>query len=122
MLKKVLPMDPYGSKVTLLYGTRAECNAFLWKELRDERESIGPACRAHTTEWTPTNGSPIHYVSVIKEQTRNRFGRLAALGHEILHVVLAVLEFRGVKITTDNDEPVAYYFEWLFRHCAREIW
>jgi hypothetical protein len=120
--KKLLPRDPYGSSITLLWGSREEINAFLKRVLGSDYPDIKPAVRAHTTEWTPTGRSPIHYVSVIREECNDRFARLAALGHELLHVTLAVLEFRGVQITTENDEPVAYYFEWLFRHCAKEVW
>lgn len=124
--KKRLPMDPYGSTITLLWGSRDELNAYLWKTLHHEsdaqRESIRPMVRAHTTEYAPYGKTPIYYVSVVQEQSNDRFERMAALGHELLHVTLSILEFRGVKITTDNDEPVAYYFEWLFRLCAKEIW
>lgn len=120
--KKLLPRDPYGSKVTLLWGSRGECNAFLRQRLGRDYEGIREAVRAHTTEWTPKGDSPIHYVSIVREESRDRFERLGALGHELVHVVLAILEHRGVKITSDNDEPVAYYFEWLFRNCAKEVW
>lgn len=120
--KKLLPRDPYGSSITLLWGSRDECNAFLRQRVGKDYEGIREACRAHTTEWTPQGQSPVHYVSVVREKSRNRFDRLGALGHELIHVALAVLEFRGVKVTTENDEPVAYYFEWLFRNCAREVW
>ena len=120
--KKILPDDPYGSNITLLWGTRDELNAFLRTKLDGGAREIGPASYAHTTEWTPTNHAPIHYVSIVRERSRNRFDRMGVLGHELIHVALAVLEFRGVKFTTENDEPVAYYFEWLFRNCAREVW
>jgi len=124
--KKVLPKDVYGSWIMLLQGTRDELNGYLWRQLKHEpdasREQIGPAARAHTTEYTPSGRVPIYYIAVVQGKSRDRFDLLAALGHECLHVVLSVLEFRGVKITTDNDEPVTYYFEWLFRLCAREVW
>jgi hypothetical protein len=120
--KKLLQKDVYGSSITLLYGTRQECIAFLRKAMGEKDYSIGISSRAHTTEWRPSNGSQVHYVSLVKEHCSNRFDRLAALGHELLHVVLAILEYRGVKITSDNDEPVTYYFEWLFRICAKEVW
>jgi hypothetical protein len=120
--KKMLPKDPYGSVILLAWGSRSELNGYLNRRLKTKREHIGPAVRAHVTEFTPADCVPIYFVCVVVEKNKDRFNRLAALAHEILHVVLAVLEFRGVKTTTDNDEPAAYYFEWLFRLCAKEVW
>lgn len=120
--KKLLPKDPYGSCITLLWGSNSEVNAFLRKRLGNDYEGIRSATRAHTTEHTPTDGAPIHYVSIIREKCPDRLERMAVLGHELLHVVLATLEFRGVHVTSENDEPVAYYFEWLFRQCAGFVW
>jgi hypothetical protein len=122
-LKKViLPDDPYGSDITLLWGTRAELNAFLRKELEGGAREIRPESFAHTTEWTANGHAPVHYVSIVKRDNRTRVDRLAALAHELIHVTLGILEFRGLNITTENDEAVAYYYEWLFRHCAAEVW
>lgn len=122
MKRKKLPLDPYGSTITLLWGTCDELNAYLRRTLGSDYVGIRPAARAHTTEWTPIGKAPIHYVSIVTDKSVGKFEMLGALAHELIHVALAILEFRGIKLESANDEPIAYYYEWLFRNCARELW
>lgn len=35
--------------------------------------------------------------------------------HECLHCAIYLLNNRGIKINSKNDEPFCYYAEWLFR-------
>lgn len=37
----------------------------------------------------------------------------SAIAHEGLHVVNMLFEDRGVKLSTDNDEPSAYMLSWV---------
>ena len=37
----------------------------------------------------------------------------STIAHEMVHVALMVLEYRGIKITEENSEPMAYLVQYL---------
>lgn len=41
------------------------------------------------------------------------------LAHEAVHIAGGVLENRGVKFASDNDEALAYTMEFILRECRR---
>lgn len=42
-----------------------------------------------------------------------------SLAHECIHAANYGLKARGVKISTSNDETLAYLVEWLFERCMK---
>jgi hypothetical protein len=43
------------------------------------------------------------------------------LAHECIHLAVRVLYDRGINITVKNDEPLAYYHNYLFRTLWNEM-
>jgi hypothetical protein len=48
-------------------------------------------------------------------------GQIATLVHECLHVTTALLEDRGVPITRENDETMAYTLDCVFRKLLQSM-
>ncbi len=46
---------------------------------------------------------------------------LAALTHECVHIAGWILGNRGIKITPDNDEPLTYLTEYIFKNCVKHL-
>ena len=38
----------------------------------------------------------------------------ATIVHEAIHLTNLIFRDRGIKISTDNDEPQAYFTDWIF--------
>jgi hypothetical protein len=121
--RKQLLKDPYGADVWLLFGTTKDLNAFFHRKF-DREEHIGPHVRANFCEYTPDDPKkyPLYYISLVKDRSEGRFDWAACLAHEIIHLVTAVFDKRGVQYDHSHDEAFAYYHEWIFRQCLREVW
>lgn len=64
---------------------------------------------AHTFVQASSNDNSVY---VVFNTTSNITD--AVIAHEYVHVASIVLGDRGVVADLDNDEPVAYFVEWLF--------
>lgn len=120
MKRKRLMPDPYGADIWFLYGTAEELNKFF-KRTTGADEEIAPGVRGHYTPHD-VDGKITRYISIPTDRNRNRFDRIGVLCHEVTHAAMCILSDRGIKVSRKNDEAFAYYHEWLFRQCAREIW
>ena len=120
MIKKRLVEDPYGSDVWLFVGSSAEITAVLDRRFHDE---MPPDARAYHTCYPSSKSSDgeVHVVCVSTDRTKDKLDRICVAAHECVHLTFDILEKRGIACDSENDEPFAYYHEWLFRQCAAEI-
>ncbi len=68
---------------------------------------------------TLKDGAKGHLVSVKNFDWSSK--QMAILGHEIVHLVFAILSHKGVPIRTENDETFAYLWECYFRQAVKKI-
>lgn len=61
-------------------------------------------------------GNPTQYLLWVRESDD-----IAVLAHECVHLAIRILHDRGVVVTVDNDEPLAYYHNYLFRILWNEM-
>ena len=45
----------------------------------------------------------------------------ATIAHEILHIAINVFKHVGIKLDYDNQEPLNYYFDYLFESTLKEL-
>ena len=118
---------PYGSDIVFLMGTTAELNSYIKRHLPG-CEPLGGHQRAHCIVEPPRNAHDFyhHYIALQLNQVRassdRHFELAATLGHEALHCANDILERHGVKTPADNDEPLTYYFEFIFRQVLSFAW
>jgi hypothetical protein len=118
--KKLLP-DVYGSAIWLLVGTAEELNRHFERKTGQDGP-LKEGVRGHYSPCTDAEGNTLRFIFLPTDRNRNKFERVAILSHEVTHAVMCVLSDRGVQISHENDEAFAYYHEWLFRQCLREVW
>lgn len=71
---------------------------------------------------TQTLENSEEYVSVIwMPRFDNSVDSYGTLAHECLHVAIRAMDRLGIPITEDNQEPIAYYFEFLFKELLSEL-
>ncbi len=92
--------DVYDFNVRLFIGQVDKMNDYL-PELNITKATDGK------TWWNPDTGSLSVWIQ--------KKGDFDVLAHELIHVISALLETRGIKFDPDNDEPIAYLMTWLFR-------
>lgn len=46
---------------------------------------------------------------------------IGCIAHEALHCANAILEERGIRSPTENDEPLAYMVGWLVRNICEQM-
>ena len=47
---------------------------------------------------------------------------MGSLAHECLHRAIEVLDYCGVKLDPHNDEPLTYYFSYIFEQCYEVLY
>ena len=101
----------YNCGVTVLYGTNKEAE----KEYKKTRFYL-----EHNYEWTSNNRTggktiygegidPFLWINSDIEQYQLQ----GTIAHEVMHVVCAICEYRGIEFRTENDEVLAYLTEWI---------
>ena len=73
---------------------------------------------------TATNGQMVSWggyfiVWVDKNVTIDKY--FPILVHELLHYCIAVLDDRGVPVTSENDEDIAYFHEKMLKECMKKL-
>lgn len=124
MKRKKLLKDLYGADIVFLFGTAKEVEAFVCRRHGDGF-TIRPGVRANFCTFTPNDPKlyPIHYITLIKGRGRgDRFDHAGCLAHECSHAVFEIFQMRGIPCDKEHDEQFAYYHEWLFRQCLKEVW
>lgn len=51
----------------------------------------------------------------------NKFENLGALCHECVHAANFILNDRGIKQDTNNDEALTYLAQWVFEKCLKHM-
>lgn len=98
--------DPiYGFDLTLLVGDKEWYESYCEKRFADAEKSDNQggesfvSSEAKSYIWLPK----INFTSA----------NYGALSHELLHITLRVMEKIGFKFSYDNQEPIAYYLEYM---------
>ena len=111
MLKIEIVSELYGLKTVLIIGSYKSYQDYINKRfgLNDEVEQKYFGGETQTLE------SSKEYVSVIWLPRFNAsVDSYGTLAHECLHVAIRAMDRLGIPIREDNQEPIAYYFEFLF--------
>jgi len=48
-------------------------------------------------------------------------GNYSTIAHEVLHATFQTLNMIGVKLDYNNQEPINYYFDYLFGECLDKL-
>lgn len=110
MLKIEIVSEQYGLKNVLLIGAYSDYRRYVKKrfDIDDKSEQMNFGGETQTLE------NSKEYVSVIwlprYDFSVNSFGTLA---HECLHVAIRAMNRLGIPVTEDNQEPIAYYLDFL---------
>lgn len=124
MIRRRLPQDVYNRCVTLLYGSVAEINAVLMRDVRniDEPPESAPVLTTSSLgKWVCYchNGYDADYLCIVARGTLA--GQMAVLAHEALHCASHALRKAGIAHTEDTEEAYCYYQQWLVAQCAMRM-
>lgn len=101
----------YNCNVTVLYGTNKQAE----KEYKKTRFYL-----EHKYEWASDNRTggktiygegidPFLWINSEVEQYQLQ----GTIAHEVMHVVCAICDYRGIEFRTENDEVLAYLTEYI---------
>ncbi len=118
MINRRLPSNVYRREITLLYGTTAEINAVLRKQLGADGHAL---CLETCSEgkWIcyARGGFEADYICVVRN--RSRAAEFSALAHEVLHHVGHTMRTAGVPFTAETEEAYCYYHHWVTDQCLQ---
>jgi hypothetical protein len=95
-----------------------------WVDVFTSRENMAKWFTARGETWEPNKGIQGNAVRYTDPAGVKWFlsylppdATVENLAHECLHLAWDILDARGVKVTADNDEPLAY----LMAHLLRQV-
>lgn len=113
MFKKDIYDDIYYSHFKLIVATEKELEKYMQKNYSVEVEtSYGGAYFVLDNK----ESGEQHRILWINDQgeTELTFNILKILTHELIHACTRTFDGAGIQTTIDNDEPMAYYYTYLF--------
>jgi len=78
---------------------------------------------SHAIAFIPHKGS-LPYFTIWIPQFTWILSDQAVLGHEIIHIIFAMLDYKGIPIEKPEatcNETFAYLFEYFFLECSRKL-
>ena len=111
MLKIEIVSELYGLKTVLIVGSYKDYQDYINKRFGLNEDSKQKFYGGETQ----TLENSKEYLSVIWLPRFNSYvDSYGTLAHECLHVAIRAMDRLGIPIKEDNQEPIAYYFEFLF--------
>lgn len=107
--KKKFNLKPYNSYFRIIYGTESEIieyNNSIYKNMPDDQIEGDVDFYARTI--TYLNGSSD--ILIISDDYEPHH-----LAHELIHALMYMAKHYGIKFQSDNQEPIAYLYEEMFR-------
>lgn len=112
-----LPDGVYSTDIRFLFGTRDELNRYFRKHCGASEDQIGERTTGNFTYWEPKN--PKHYnqriISIVSDRTSTIPERRSIIVHESVHLALHLFDNKGIRYSSGNDEPLAYFIDYLTR-------
>jgi hypothetical protein len=108
-----IPDPSYFRTVDLVIGSEKELDG--WLKRQDPEDGWGLSAG----RWARFDDRMHHYILIAKRGTRH--GRIAVLGHELLHLTFAVMADAGLRLSDDSDEAFTYYFQGMFERCLKYL-
>ena len=120
MQKYFISIDVFESNVYLFIGDIKEVTSYIEKKYnilfeRGVERSIGFAFRI-----VDANGTDFGY-GIWLENFDNSIDSYPILAHECLHVADFILKDRKIKETEENNETLAYTFDFIFRKFLNKL-
>lgn len=106
----------YAREVVFVYGASEVVNRWLVRELDPDAALVGPT-KARWILWQRGECFTDYIVVLKRPSPRNA---IAALMHEVVHHASDTMKRAGID-TRENDEPLAYYSEWIFRQALHAM-
>lgn len=123
MRHRKLPRNVWDTEIHILYGKRDELNAFFRRRCGATEDRVGERTCGNMLVWEPDNPRfyTRRYISIVTDATTGMRERRHTLLHEAVHCAISILDDKGVRSSSDNDEPLAYLVEWIFRESERVL-
>lgn len=102
----------YSNAIYFIYG---EDDARVLKFIKDRSNYVVEIDITTSAAFALCTNSSNFYLVIRVEVTDKNF--LRTLVHECFHITVKVLRQVNVILTNENEEPFAYYMEWLFNEC-----
>jgi len=123
-LKTLIINDPvYLEEILLIVNCSADkLNKYLHKKYGVNKNAV------NNPDWSAS------YLRITNDEDKSLFIRVvwvrdfdwtindqASLNHELIHCATAILKDKGIDISNDNDEVLAYYHSYLLKTCMIKL-